>query len=292
MEGWRGFVNGLPPPARRSTVAMPMERFLAAVVQMTSGPRRDENLARATEHLRYATARGARLVVLPEVFAWRGAREDEAAHAESIPGPTTGTIAALARETGAWVVAGSILERSDGDGRSFNTSCVLSPDGSIAARYRKLHLFDVDLPGRVSVRESDTRAPGDDVVAVPTDLGTLGVSICYDLRFPELYRQLVRAGAELLLLPAAFTFVTGAAHWEILCRARAIENQCWLLAANQTGMSPHGFADYGHSMIVDPWGTVVARAGDEEGVVLAEIDRTKLARVRRELPCLEHARLR
>jgi predicted amidohydrolase len=189
-------------------------------------------------------------------------------------------------------VAGSILERTAGDGRSFNTSCVLAPDGRVAARYRKLHLFDVDLPGRVSVRESDTRTPGEDVVVAPTELGTLGLSICYDLRFPELYRRLVQAGAELLILPSAFTFVTGAAHWETLCRARAIENQCWLLAANQTGMSPHGFADYGHSMIVDPWGTVVARAGDGEGVVLAEIDRALQARVRRELPCLDHVRLR
>jgi len=269
-----------------------MERFFAAVVQMTSGPRRDENLARAAGHVRDAAARGARLVVLPEVFAWRGAREEEASLAETIPGPSTDAMATVARETGAWVVAGSILERAAGDGLSFNTSCVLSPDGRIAARYRKLHLFDVDLPGRVSVRESDTRAPGDDVVVVPTDLGTLGLSICYDLRFPELYRRLVRAGAELLALPSAFTFATGAAHWETLCRARAIENQCWLLAANQTGTSPHGFADYGHSLIVDPWGTVVGCAGDGEGVVLAEIDRAYQARVRRELPCLEHARLR
>ena len=269
-----------------------MERFFAAVVQMTSGPHRDENLSRAAAHVRDAAARGARLVVLPEVFAWRGARADEAAHAETIPGPSTEAMAAVARETGAWVVAGSILERAPDDGRNFNTSCVVTPGGEIAARYRKVHLFDVDLAGRVSVRESDTRAPGDAVMTVPTELGTIGLSICYDLRFPELYRQLVRAGAELLVLPAAFTFVTGAAHWETLCRARAIENQCWLLAANQTGMSPHGFADYGHSMIVDPWGTIVARTGDGEGVALAEIDRGYLARVRRELPCLEHVRLR
>ena len=136
-----------------------------------------------------------------------------------------------------------------------------------------------------------TRAPGDDVVAVPTALGTLGLSICYDLRFPELYRALVRRGAEVLLVPSAFTFPTGAAHWEVLCRARAIENQCYLIAPDQTGASPSGHADYGDSLIVDPWGRVVARAGDGEGVVTAEIDRESLARVRRELPSLAHARL-
>src|SRR2546427_170805 len=130
-----------------------------------------------------------------------------------------------------------------------------------------------------------------DVVAVPTALGTLGLSICYDLRFPELYRRLVRAGAEVLLAPSAFTFPTGAAHWEVLCRARATENQCYLVAPDQTGTSPHGFADYGESLIVDPWGRVLARASEGEGVITAEIDRTYLARVRRELPCLAHVRL-
>src|SRR5262249_61638497 len=145
--------------------------------------------------------------------------------------------------------------------------------------------------GRVGVREAETRAPGDELVTVPTELGTLGLSICYDLRFPDLYRRLVRAGAEVLLVPSAFTFPTGAAHWEVLCRARAIENQCYLVAPDQTGTSPHGFADYGESLIVDPWGRVLARASDGEGVITAEIDRGYLARVRRELPCLTHARL-
>jgi deaminated glutathione amidase len=143
----------------------------------------------------------------------------------------------------------------------------------------------------VTVRESDARAPGDETVVVPTSLGVLGMSICYDLRFPELYRRLVRAGAEILLVPSAFTFTTGSAHWDVLCRARAIENQSYLLAADQCGTSPHGFADYGGSLIADPWGTIVARAGDGEAVVLAEIDRAYLAKVRSELPCLEHARL-
>jgi predicted amidohydrolase len=268
-----------------------MEPYLAAAVQMSSGADRAANVARATALVREAAARGARLVVLPEVFAWRGPRGDEAAVAEPIPGPVTEAFAALARESGIHICMGSILEAGPDRSRAYNTSCVIGPDGALLARYRKLHLFDVDLPGRVSVRESDTRAPGADVVVVPTALGTLGLSICYDLRFPELYRRLVGAGAEVLLVPSAFTFTTGAAHWEVLCRARAIENQCYLVAPNQTGTSPHGFPDWGDSLIADPWGRVVARVGDGEGLALAEIDRAYLARVRRELPCLAHARL-
>ena len=268
-----------------------MDRFLAAVVQMASGPDRAANLGRAAALVREAARREARLVVLPEVFAWRGPRADEAPHAEPVPGPSVDAMAAVARETGVHLLMGSILERAPEERRSFNTSCLLSPSGELLARYRKIHLFDVDIPGRVTVRESDARAPGADVVAIPTDLGTVGLSICYDLRFPELYRRQSRAGAELLLVPSAFTFTTGSAHWEVLCRARAIENQCYLLAANQTGTSPHGFADYGNSLIVDPWGVVVARASDGEGIAMAEIDRGYLARVRRELPCLGHVRL-
>jgi len=268
-----------------------MERYLAAAVQMSSGADRAANLARAEALVREAAGRGARLVVLPEVFAWRGPRDEEAAVAEPIPGPTTERLAALAHELAIHLSAGSLLEQTPGEPRAYNTSCLFDPRGALVARYRKLHLFDVDLPGRVSVRESATRAPGDDVVAVPTALGTLGLSICYDLRFPELYRRLVRAGAEVLLAPSAFTFPTGAAHWEVLCRARATENQCYLVAPDQTGTSPHGFADYGESLIVDPWGRVLARASEGEGVITAEIDRAYLERVRRELPCLAHVRL-
>ena len=268
-----------------------MERFLAAAVQMSSGPDRVANLERAEALVREAARRGAALVVLPEVFAWRGPRTAEAGHVEAIPGPTTEIMAALARTCRVHLCAGSILEAIPGEQRAFNTSCLFGPDGSLLARYRKLHLFDVDLPGRVSVRESDSRAPGDEVVAVPAALGTLGLSICYDLRFPELYRRLARAGAEVLLVPSAFTFHTGSAHWDVLCRARAIENQCYVIAPNQTGMSPHGFAGWANSCIVDPWGRVLGRASDGEGVVLAEVDRAYLTRVRRELPCLGHARL-
>jgi predicted amidohydrolase len=268
-----------------------MERYTAAVVQMASGPDRAANVARASALVRDAAARGAKLVLLPEVFAWRGPRAEEPQAIESIPGPTADAMAAVARDCGIHLCAGSILEAAPGDRRAYNTSCLFDPAGRLLARYRKIHLFDVDLPGRVTVRESDTRVPGDDVVAVPTALGTLGLSVCYDLRFPELYRRLARAGAQVLLVPSAFTAPTGAAHWEVLCRARAIENQCWLVAADQTGMSPHGFADWGDSMIVDPWGTVVARAADGEGIAVADVDLAAVARVRRELPALAHRRL-
>lgn len=269
----------------------PPARYVAAAVQMASGPDRDANLARATALVREAARRDARLVVLPEVFAWRGPREAEPSAAEPVPGPTVEALGALARELGIYLCAGSLLEARPAADRSYNTSCVFDPAGRLVARYRKLHLFDIDLPGRVSVKESDTRAPGDEVVTVPTPLGTLGLSICYDLRFPELYRRLGAEGAEVLLAPSAFTFPTGAAHWEVLCRARAVENQCYLIAPDQAGVSPHGFRDYGDSLIVDPWGCVLARAGEGESVVTAEIDLGYLARVRRELPCRQHARL-
>ncbi len=268
-----------------------VSRFVAAAVQMSSGPDRADNLARASALVREAAARGARLVVLPEVFAWRGPRDAEEAAAEPVPGPTSATLGALARESGIHLCGGSLLERVPGERRAYNTSCLFDPTGTLIARYRKIHLFDVDLPGQVTVQESATRAPGTEVVTTPTPLGTLGLSVCYDLRFPELYRALARAGAEILLVPSAFTFPTGAAHWEVLCRARAVENQCYLIAADQTGRNPHGFQDYGDSLIVDPWGRVLARASDGDGVVTAEIDSSYLARVRRELPCLKHVRL-
>jgi predicted amidohydrolase len=268
-----------------------MERFVGAVVQMAAGADRGTNVRRAAGLVRDAAGRGARLVVLPEVFAWRGTDPTDPGSAETIPGPTTEAMGALARELRMVLCMGSILETAPDESRRYNTSCILDATGAIVARYRKIHLFDVEIPGQVAVRESATRLAGDDAVVARTTLATLGCSICYDLRFPELYRRLAAAGAEVLLVPSAFTAPTGAAHWEVLCRARAIENQCYLLAANQTGTSPHGHRDWGHSMIVDPWGTIVARLDDEEGVAVAELDGTELARVRRELPALAHVRL-
>jgi len=264
---------------------------IAAAVQMHSGSDRPANLERARELVKEAAERGATLVVLPEVFAWRGLRSAEAGVPTPIPGPVSDFLCGLAAELRITLVGGSFLERGDDVERSHNTSLLIDPAGTIRGVYRKVHLFDVDLPGQVTVRESDGRIPGADVVTATTDLGTIGLSICYDLRFPELFRRLAVAGATTITIPAAFTAYTGAAHWEPLLRARAIENQVYVIAPNQTGTSPHGFPDYGHSMIIDPWGTIVARAGDGEGVITAEIDADLVARVRREMPCLRHARL-
>jgi deaminated glutathione amidase len=258
---------------------------------MSSGSDKRANLERAEALIRLAAKQGARLIVLPEVFAWRGPRGAESDFAEPIPGATTERLAALARELAIHLQAGSVSEKIESERRCYNTALCFAPNGDLVGKYRKIHLFDVEIPGQVSARESEARKPGDDTVVVRTEIGAIGLSVCYDLRFPELYRRLVRAGAEILCIPSAFTFPTGAAHWEPLVRARAIENQCYVIAPDQYGTSPNGYRDYGSSMIVDPWGTVIARASDGEGVITAEIDLDYLKRVRAELPSLKHARL-
>jgi len=270
---------------------MTVHQYITAAVQLCAGSDKAANLDKVELFVADAARQGARLVVLPEVFLWRGPRAEEGNGAEPIPGPSTERLGRLARSLGLYLLAGSILERSGGD-KVFNTSLLFGPRGEIMARYRKTHLFDVDLPGHVTIRESDTRTAGDAVVTVPTELGVIGMSVCYDLRFPELYRQLTWAGAEVVTIPSAFTFPTGAAHWEILLRARAIENQVYVIAPDQIGRSPSGVVDFGNSMIVDPWGKPLARAADREMVIFAEIDRNYQQKVRRELPCLEHVKFR
>jgi predicted amidohydrolase len=265
---------------------------LAAAIQMTTTADKAANLEKAEGLIRLAAARGARLVALPEVFNWRGKRTEEAAAAETLDGPSLTLMGGLARELEINLLAGSITEHVPGQGRRYNTSVLFGPDGARLALYRKIHLFDVDLPGRVTIKESDAKIPGEEVVTASTKLGTVGLSICYDLRFPELYRRLAFAGARILMIPSAFTFPTGEAHWDTLIRARAIEDQCYVLAPAQFGPNVHGFSDYGNSMIVDPWGRVLARASDQEGVVIAPLDMEYLERVRRELPSLAHARLK
>lgn len=264
--------------------------YLAAAVQMTASSSKVENLAKAETFVRQAAQRGAALVVLPEVFLWRGRHRKDPDQVEPIPGPTAGRLQDLARELDVHLLAGSFLEKSD-ETRAYNTSLLLGPQGDILAKYRKIHLFDVDIPGHVRMKESDSMKPGGAVVTADTPLGRFGLSVCYDLRFPELYRRLAHAGAEVVSVPSAFTFPTGEAHWEALLRARAIENQVYVIAPNQIGKNVYGFADYGNSMIIDPWGKVLARAANREGVVLAEIDLNYLDTVRRDLPCLAHQRL-
>ncbi|MBI5506110.1 MAG: carbon-nitrogen hydrolase family protein [Deltaproteobacteria bacterium] len=270
-----------------------MQSFVAAVVQLKSGSDKAANLAEASRLIGEAADAGAQLVALPEVFAWRGPQSAEPAEAETVPGPITEEMGALARRLGIHIVAGSILEAAAGGPLPFNTTTLLAPDGRLLGAYRKIHLFDIDLPGRVTIRESDLRAPGAQPVCVTTELGRIGLAICYDLRFPELFRALADRGAEIIVMPSAFTKPTGEAHWEPLLRARAIENQCFVLAPNQFGTNTQGFANYGNSLLVDPWGKVLARGADDRAEVLtAHLDGDLLARVRRELPCLEHRRLR
>ncbi len=275
---------------------------MATAVQMKAGPDKGANLAKAAEMVTEAARAGAELVVLPEVFNWRGRQREEVENAEPVPGPSTEAMARLARDLGIHLVAGSVLERSgDAAGdqeesgnpeKCFNTCVLFDPQGEQLAAYRKIHLFDIDLPGRVTIRESDTRRGGSEPVCVETELGRIGLAVCYDLRFPELFRRLGEAGAEIIVLPSSFTAPTGSAHWEPLIRARAIENQCYMIASNQFGASKHGFADYGHSLIADPWGEVLAEgSADKDENVSAALQGERLARVREELPCLTHRRL-
>jgi len=265
--------------------------YLAAAIQMAASSDKAANLDRAERLIRLAAARGANLIALPEMFNWRGPRSEEAVAAESLEGESITRMSQLARQLQIHLIAGSITERAAGESRNYNTSVLLGPDGRKIATYRKIHLFDVDLPGRVTVRESASKLPGSAVVFEKTPIGAIGLSICYDIRFPELYRELSANGAQIVAVPSAFTFPTGEAHWEVLMRARAIENQVYIVAPAQFGPNVHGFSDYGNSMIVDPWGRVIGRATDGEGVVIAPIDLEYQNRVRAELPALTHIRL-
>ncbi len=232
-------------------------------------------------------------MVTPENTPYLGPHAAKLEVAQAVEGPWSQRFAELARELGIYLVIGSIVERTGIPEKTANTSLLFGPDGCLLATYRKMHLFDVDVPGGVSFRESETVLPGDRLVALSTPLGTLGLSICYDLRFGELYRALVREGAEILVIPSAFTVATGRAHWEVLVRARAIESQAYVLAAGQWGSHDDGGLreSYGHSMIVDPWGQVLAQVPDGEGVALAEIDIGRVQRVRAAIPMAAHRRL-
>jgi deaminated glutathione amidase len=277
--------------ASRKIDQMTTRKFAVAAVQMRALEEKAANIAEAEKWICEAAAQGARVIALPEVFVWRGIRKQEPQVAEPIPGPTSERLAILARKLSVYILGGSILERVPDGEKAYNTSLLFSPDGSVLAKYRKIHLFDVDLKEGVSIRESDTRARGDAVVVAETDLCAMGLSICYDLRFPELYRKMAAQGAQLIFVPSAFTAYTGKAHWEPLLRARAIENQVYIVAPAQFGTHTKSFVTYGHSMIVDPWGKILAELADGPGVILAEVDLDYLARVRAELPCLEHIKL-
>lgn len=262
----------------------------AAVVQLHVVPNVEENLATASELVRKAAEAGAELIVLPEMVEFHGDKEQVPSIKTDIPGPVSNHFAELARELGIWLQAGSIHENIPDQDRTYNTAVLFNPQGEEVARYRKLHLYDVQIPGRVDAMESETIAPGSDVVTADINGHKAGLTICYDIRFPELYRALANEGAEIVFLPAAFMLYTGKDHWETLIRARAIENQCFMLASGQQGIDDEGRATYGRSMIVDPWGTVLATAPDGNGYAIADLDFDYLQRIRRELPSLANRR--
>ena len=265
--------------------------WIAAAAQMTSGADKARNLETAVRLIRRAASLGARLVGLPENFSWMGPDAERAEAAEPLHGPTLSTLATLARELKITLVAGSIPERGSADGRFFNSSALFGPDGQRLAVYRKIHLFDVEVGDGARYRESESVAPGTQVITAETELGRIGMSVCYDLRFPELYRRLVSDGATILTVPSAFTLTTGKDHWEVLLRARAIENQAYVLAPAQFGRHSENRITYGHALVVDPWGLVIGRASEGEGLALGAIDPSLQSRIRKNLPCLSHRRL-
>lgn len=273
---------------------MASDELRVAAVQLGSQDDVEENLAECRRQIERAAALGARLCVLPENFAYLGPEAGKRPIAERLgdrEAPIQRLLTELAGMTGMTLVAGGFPERSGDPERPYNTCAVFAPSGAVLAAYRKIHLFDVELPDGSRLAESEATLAGNEPAVCEVEGVRVGLSICYDLRFPELYRRLVDRGAELIVVPAAFTLQTGKDHWHVLLRARAIEAQCWVVAAAQWGHHPRGRASYGHSMVVDPWGTVVAECSDRVGVIVADVDRAYLTRVRTLLPSLRHRRL-
>jgi len=263
----------------------------AAAVQLNATDDAAANLRAADEHVRAAAADGARLIVLPEKWAVLGTPDHLRVGAQTLDGEIVQWARAIARELQVDLVAGSFSERVAGEEKLRNTSLHVGPDGEIKAAYRKIHMFDVTVDGQ-EYRESATEEPGDEIVTSTTADGVgLGLSICYDVRFPELYRVLALHGARILLVPAAFTLATTRDHWEVLVRARAIEQQAFVIAANQIGPHPGNMRSGGRSMIVDPWGLVLATMPDRVGHITADLDLAAQERIRAELPSLANARL-
>jgi predicted amidohydrolase len=260
---------------------------------MTSTDDLPSNLEAAERLVREAASQGAQFVALPEMFAYLRREGGTFPHAEGVDGAIIGRVRGWARELGVRILAGTIAERVVGEERIHNTSVLLSPAGVVEAVYRKIHLFDVDLgdTGGGVFEESRSIAPGEEVAVAETEIGGVGLSVCYDLRFPELYREMAARGALWLTAPSAFTPQTGRDHWQVLLRARAIENQAFVVAPAQCGRHSEARSSYGRSMIVDPWGIVLAQLGDRPGVAVAECDLSALEQIRKSLPALRHRRL-
>ena len=266
------------------------ESQLVAVAQMRTTPQLADNLAAVQRLTARARSRGAATVMFPEAFAYLGPDAGKQDILEPLPagGPILAACQGIAREYGVHLILGGFHECSPESGKSYNTCVHIAADGTVAASYRKIHLFDVALADGTRLEESARTLPGNTTVVTQLPFGTLGLSVCYDLRFPRLYEKLVDAGAIALTVPSAFTASTGKDHWHVLLRARAIECQCYVLAPAQWGHHHGARNSYGHALIVDPWGCVIAECGDGEGLAFAEIEVDRVARVRRELPSLQH----
>lgn len=264
-----------------------MEKLITALIQLDSTSNQSDNFKRIEKLVKQAAAQGAQLAALPE-FAGGIMPADSPNWSEEFIGPTTRFLSSLARRHGLWIHGGSFRETNPGR-PPFNTSVFIDPAGKIRASYRKIHLFSIDIDGGPSFRESGHTSAGDEICVHQCDLGVFGFSICYDLRFPEMFRLMALSGAQAIFVPAYFTQSTGQAHWECLLRARAIENSCYIIAADQCGPKP-AYQAHGHSLLIDPWGTVVAELGDDEGLCLAEIDFSKVQETRKNNPALKNRR--
>ncbi len=271
------------------------ERLRVAAVQMSSQDDVKANLGRAAELVARAADAGAELVLLPENFAHFGPEDGKRALAENIDhaadGPILSAVAEAAARARVHIIAGGMPERAADAARPYNACVVVSPQGKVVGKYRKVHLFDVDVGDGNSYCESASTTAGDEPAIVDVAGFSVGLSVCYDLRFPELYRRLAAEGAEVLVVPAAFTLATGKDHWHVLLRARAIESQAYVVAAAQWGVHPRGRRTYGKSLVADPWGDVIAQCPEGEGIAVADVERAYIQRVRANLPALRHRRL-
>jgi len=266
-----------------------MKNFRAALLQMRVSESKEDNLSRAAAMVGEAAAKGADLVVLPEMFNCPYQTELFPRYAEVEGGTSWQRLSQLAAAHKIILVGGSMPER-DRDGRIYNTCFVFDQSGRAIAKHRKMHLFDIAVRNGQHFKESDTLSAGNKAVVFPTSFGVIGVMVCFDLRFPELARLLVDRGAEVVIVPGAFNMTTGPAHWELLFRARALDNQCWFLGAAPARDASAGYVSYGHSLATDPWGDVIGHLDEQEGILLVDIDRERTAAIRDQLPLLHHRR--
>lgn len=266
-----------------------MDRLVMGVIQLDSQADKDLNLEKITQYTEELAKRGANFIAMPENITYIGNAEGKLRTAEEIPGPTSQILAALAKKHGLWIHCGSYAEKTDDLQRVKNTSIVIDPKGTIVGRYNKIHLYDVNIINGPSTCESATVMPGKSMSCFDSDFGKMGLTICYDMRFPELYRILALWGAKLIFVPANYTLFTGKDHWEPILRTRAIENQLFIVAPAQCGVKP-AFQAYGRSMVIDPWGTVIAQASDGEGCFTVDIDLSRVDSIRGQLPSLPNRR--